>query len=60
MNWQEIIATALATGALGFAGYAVREVLKIETIEEKVDHIRQRVDVLYDHLIATREGPDQG
>lgn len=42
----------MAGAALAIAGWALREVSKIEPMEANVNHIRERVDALYDHLLG--------
>lgn len=47
----EIIATVVSSAALGMAGWAVSQVMKVPSIDEKLNHLVERVDALYDHLI---------
>jgi hypothetical protein len=47
----DVIIGVMSASALGIAGWAFQKLIKVESLEEKVDHIRQRVDALYDHLL---------
>lgn len=53
----EAVVGACAMSALGFAAYAVREVLTIEKVREDVSYIRSRVDNLYDLLAGKGVDP---
>ncbi len=42
----------IASMGLAVGGWAAMQILKVPTLEEKVDHLVERVDALYDHLIG--------
>jgi len=47
----EILLGALSTAGLTVGGWAALQVIKVPSLEEKVDHLVQRVDAIYLHLI---------
>lgn len=54
----------ISYAAMGIAGWAALQVIKVPSLEEKVDHLVERVDAIFDHLLADgsdsgRGGPDQ-
>jgi hypothetical protein len=53
-----MIPESFAVAAFGVAGWAALQVIKIPTLEEKVDHCVERLDDLHDFLIGS--GPDKG
>lgn len=48
----ELFAGMAATAALGLAGWAVKEVIKVPSMEEDIKYIRGRLDSLYDRLLT--------
>jgi hypothetical protein len=55
----EVLMGIVSTAALGVGGWAAMQVIKVPSLEEKVDHLVQRVDAIYLHLLD-RNGPNQG
>jgi hypothetical protein len=55
----EVIVGVLATGAMAMAGWAVAQVIKVPSIEEKLNHVVGRVDDIYKHLLGPEGGPHQ-
>jgi hypothetical protein len=54
---NELLAVLWA-GGLALGGWVVKEVADIRPLKENVNHIRERVDALHDHLLGeSREGP---
>jgi hypothetical protein len=53
-----MITEALATAALAVAGWSALQVIKVPSLEDKVDHLVERVDAVYDHLLGI--GPEKG
>jgi hypothetical protein len=53
-----MISETVAYAAMGIAGWAALQVIKIPSLEEKVDHCVERLDDLHDFLIGS--GPDEG
>lgn len=56
-----VVLGILGSVALGFAGYSVTRILKVDRIEDKVQdmdidikYIRTRVDSIFDHLLSRR------
>lgn len=55
------MAAVLAGAALTVAGWAVKEVTKVESMGEDLKYLRGRVDAIYDHfLLGDRSRPDKG